>query len=241
MKYTASCILFILPTITIALMLPTYHTLHLRSSTPSLDPQILPISTNAEINTGITVPPQPPLPPKSSLPPSPPQPPAPHPPPSPPRRITCFKPSQRYAEAVVLEDCNDTIEQMLHSTPGPLEYQKWTLDGSGGSHKVPDAWHVGRCQAVVGASQGGDLNDKFRLVDVIWVMQQILAACVPVTEAGLGGMGDVGNGKGFYVSVNGHQAPRGDVERLMNKTSMAVEGSLTQSFGVGEVADSSGC
>ena len=95
---------------------------------------------------------------------------------------------------------------------------------------------------MVGTSREGPLNDEFRLVDVIWVMQKILATCVPATKAGLGGWADVGNGRGFYVSVNGHQAPRRDVEGLLNgtgegaelnKTTMAVEGGLTQSFDIG--------
>ena len=52
----------------------------------------------------------------------------------------------------------------------------------------------------------GDVRDEFRLVDIIVAVRKVLEVCVPVSKAGLGGLVEVGHGRGFYVALNGHEA-----------------------------------
>lgn len=45
--------------------------------------------------------------------------------------------------------------------------------------------------------------DRFPLVDVGIVAQMILEECVAISKFALGGVGFVGNGRGYFVAVNG--------------------------------------
>ncbi|KAK3168743.1 hypothetical protein OEA41_005191 [Lepraria neglecta] len=231
----ASYAIFLILTITTALLLPSSLALVPRSSTPSLDPPGPPKSNNS--NTDIAIPPQPPLPPKPPFPP-----PSPHPPPLPTGKIECFKPDQHLAFPLNLADCDNTIELILHDKAGPFTYQNWTRDGRGGSHKIPEAWHVGRCQVLLTTAYDvGDMRDELRLVDIIVAVRKVLEICVPASKTGLGGLAQVGHGKGFFVALNGHEAPGamdgGSAVGAVNGISTAALDALAQSEGVTEGGD----
>lgn len=77
-----------------------------------------------------------------------------------------------------------------------------------------------------------DVWDEFRLIDIIVAARKVLEVCVPTSKAGLGGMAEVGHGKGFWVSLNGHEAPEamdgGSGVGAVNRTSTAALDTLAQ-------------
>ena len=87
----------------------------------------------------------------------------------------------------------------------------------------------------------GDVRDEFRLVDIIVAARKVLEVCVPASKAGLGGLTRVGHGRGFFVSLNGHEAPGamdgGRAEGAVNGISTAALDTLAQSEGVSEGRD----
>ena len=70
------------------------------------------------------------------------------------------------------------------------------------SFGVPAKWAVGQCVILLTTGRM-DAVDEFRLVDVAVGARKVLDECVAVSKAGLGGLALVGNGKGYFVAVNG--------------------------------------
>ena len=87
----------------------------------------------------------------------------------------------------------------------------------------------------------GNARDEFRLVDIILAVRKVLEACVPASKTGFGGLAEVGHRRGFFVSLNGHEAPGamdgGSGVGAVNGTSTAALDTLAQSEGVGEGGD----
>ena len=91
----------------------------------------------------------------------------------------------------------------------------------------------------------GDARDEFRLVDIIVAVRKVLEVCVPASKVGLGGVAEVGHGRGFWVALNGHEAPGamdggsgvGVGAGAVDGTSTAALDTLAQSEGVSEGGD----
>ncbi|KAL9099729.1 MAG: hypothetical protein Q9163_004818 [Psora crenata] len=126
-------------------------------------------------------------------------------------KIHCFDPTEMKVVPVDLHLCALAIDNIIQRD-GPEAFMKQQTFYFGPNppetcHIVPDSWYVkrepGSCEVIV-STGAARAEDVFRLSDIAILAQVIVDKCAtPIAKQTLGGLGMVGNNKGFFVAVNG--------------------------------------
>ncbi|KAL9124372.1 MAG: hypothetical protein Q9217_006291 [Psora testacea] len=132
-------------------------------------------------------------------------------------RIYCFVPGDIQVFPITPELCPKAIDFIILRDGIEIFTKNQTFyfgpNPPRGSHDTPDAWaaEIGpeSCEVLVANGKEGR-SDVFALSEVAVMAQKIVDRCVGSSpKETLGGVGEIGNGKGFFVTVNGKGPDRG--------------------------------
>lgn len=132
-------------------------------------------------------------------------------------KLTCFGPGQPGVHPANMVYCLGALDFVI-KRDGAQEFVERQPFYYGNKkyprvHQTPDQWSIGErgdsCAIRLtvdpppGPATEYEAKDVFTLADVATVAQDLINECLQSSKSGLGGRGEVGNDRGFIVTLNG--------------------------------------
>ena len=115
--------------------------------------------------------------------------------------VRCITPSMPAARHTDIQDCIEAAKLLLRD-PNVLARQMFTTESTGGI-RMPFVQHYNGCFLMVDTSSDLSVSETFTLLKVAYWASAIMQKCVSGKKQGFGGISEMDEDRGIFVSVTG--------------------------------------